>query len=203
MQVQFLTRLLAAALLPAFAALPAHALTVWDEATDGDLSSVALDPTPLLVADGENKVLGSVGNAGSGVDRDYFSFVVPTGYLLSSITLLDASVSGSSSFIALQAGPQVTVTPSGAGIEALLGYAHYGNDLVGQNLLEHILLAGHTAPLAAGTYSIWVQETGGPASYALDLHLTAAPVPEPGTWAMSLAGLAGWAVLRRRRATGR
>lgn len=190
-------RLLAAALLPALAALPAHALTVWDETVSGDLSSVALDPTPLAVSVGENKVAGTVGNAGSGVDRDYFSFVVPTGSVLSALTLLDASVSGSSSFIAIQAGPQVTVSPTGAGAEALLGYAHYGNDLVGQNLLDSILLGGATAPLSAGTYSIWVQETGGPASYVLDLHITA--VPEPGTWVTMLAGLAALAGLRKRR----
>lgn len=190
-------RLLAAALLPALAALPAHALTVWDEATNGDLSSVALDPSPLAVSIGENRVAGTTGNAGSGVDRDYFRFAVPTGAVLSAVTLLDASVSGSSSFIAIQAGPQVTVSPSGAGAEALLGYAHYGNDLVGQNLLDSILLGGATAPLPAGIYSIWVQETGGPASYVLDLHVTA--VPEPGAWVTMLAGLAALAGLRKRR----
>jgi hypothetical protein len=177
----------------------AHAATVWDEAIGGDLSSDGLAPTALTVSGGSNRVLGSVGNGGSGIDRDYFSFLVPTGFVLDAIRLLDnTSVSGGASFIAIQAGPQLTVSPSGAGVENLLGFTHYGNDLIGTDLLPTMAIK-FTGVLPSGAYSVWVQETGGPASYGLDFSISA--VPEPAVWGMLLAGLGLSALIRRREAT--
>lgn len=164
-----------------------HAAIAWDETLLGDLSSDGLAPTALTVGSGTNYVLGTVGNSGSGVDRDYFSFVVPTGFVLDAVRLLgNTSVSGGSSFIAIQAGPQLTVSPTGAGVENLLGFTHYGNDLIGTDLLPAMAIT-FTGALPSGVYSVWVQETGGPATYGLDFSISA--VPEPGSLAMLLAGL--------------
>lgn len=166
---------------------------VWDEPADGDLSSDGLAPTLLTFAVGSNEIHGTTGNAGAGVDRDYFSFTLASGMSLTALTLLsDTSVSGSVAFIAIQAGPQVTVAPSGAGSEALLAFSHYDNSMIGQDLLAFFGLA---QGLPSGTYSIWVQETGGPATYGLDFEVSAVPLPAA-AW-MLFSGLAGLVALRR------
>jgi hypothetical protein len=142
-----------------------------------------------MVSAGSNIILGSTGDSGAGVDRDYFSITVPTGMELTSILLLsNTSVSGSVSFIGIQAGPQVTVSPTGAGAENLIGLGHYGNDQVGTDLLPAIALS-FTGSLHSGTYSFWVQETGGPAAYGFDAAIT--PVPLPGAAALLMSGLLG------------
>ena len=190
---------IATALLVATAA-SAQAATTWNEASDGDLANSGLAPTPLTFAVGHNTVLGTTGNPGNGVDRDYFRFTVPAGAVLSELWLLpNTSISGGSSFFGIQAGPQLTVTPTGGGIEAFYGFNHYDNSMVGNNILVAMVGAGK-APIPAGTYSVWVQETGGPASYGLDFVIT--QVPEPATVLSLGFGLLGLAcrrfVLQRR-----
>lgn len=171
----------------------AHAATRWDEASNGDLSNHGLSPTPLTVAVGSNQVLGTTGSGSQGVDRDYFSFTVPAGAALTSIVLLpNTAISGSVSFIGIQPGPQLTVTPSGGGVEQLVGLGHYANDQIGSDLLPAIEV-GPVGPLPAGTYSIWVQDTGGPASYGFDFVISSVAVsaqaPAVPGWGLLLLGL--------------
>lgn len=173
-----------------------HAATVWDEDVDGDLSSNGRSPTSLAANLGSNRVQGVTGDSGQGVDRDYFTFSVPVGAELSSIMLSDATfVSGSVSFIAIQGGSQLTVTPTGIGAAALLAVGHYGNDQIGTDLLPAIKI-GPAGSLPSGTYSVWVQETGGPASYGFDFVIT--QVPEPAHWGLMLVGLPLLLMIRRR-----
>jgi len=195
------------ALLVCSAVRPAWAGTAWDETANGDLSNNGLSPTSVNMAGGDNIVSGLTGNPGTGVDRDYFTFTVPAGTALTALRLLgNTSVNGAVSFIAIQAGPQVTVTPTGGGVEQLLGLGHYGNDQIGTDLLPSIVLGGYTGSLRAGVYSIWVQDTGGPASYGFDFVLTSTPGattdgPMP-IWALvALAGALFAGVWRRQRLT--
>jgi hypothetical protein len=172
MRLTFHRRLWAAAVASAaltFAAAgPANAASAWKEARKGDLSNDRLAPTLVQVVAGGNAVHGTTGNDGRGVDRDYFRFVVPEGYELAAIRLLrDTSVSGGASFIAIEKGEQITCTETGQGVEDLLGFAHYGNDQIGTDILPGMLI-GATAPLPAGPYAFWVQDTGGPATYGLN-----------------------------------
>lgn len=174
----------------------ARAATAWNGSTLGDLTDDGLAPSALQVADGHNAVLGSTGDDGLGIDRDDSSFTVSAGSVLRSLVPLgNTRVSGSASVIALQAGPQVTVSPNGAGADALLGFAHCGSDQIGTDLLPAIVF-GHQGALPAGTHSAWMQETGGPVSYGFDLVTSA--VPEPGAAARLLAGLC-WGVAASRR----
>jgi len=185
----------------------AHAATVWDETSNGDLSNNGLSPTLVVVSPGSNLVLGLTGDSGQGVDRDYFKIIVPAGSTLTSIELLaNTAVSVGVSFIGMQAGPQLTVTPSGGGAEQLLASGHYGNDQIGTDLLPAIEL-GPAGPLPNGTYSVWVQDTGGPASYGFDFVLSAVAAPAaapslPG-WGLivlgATLGLITWQKLARSR----
>lgn len=178
-------------------AVSAQSSTVWDESLQGDLSSTGLQPTSLAMAAGANRILGVVGDGGLGVDRDYFSFTVPVGAVLSAVMLLNNTfVSGGASFIAIQAGPQVSVTPTGGGADALLGYGHYTTDQVNTDILPSIVF-GPVSTLPSGVYSVWVQDTGGPAPYGFDFIMTA--VPEPAALGMMLAGLVLVGSTRRRR----
>src|SRR4029077_11182983 len=135
---------------------------VWDESVNGDLSNDQFAPTSLVFGTGLNRVVGPTGNPGdgTGVDRDHFSFTVPTGVVWNSLTLLgNTAVSGGVSFIGIQPGSQVTVDPtSGDGQQAMIGFGHYGNNQIGSDLLP-ALIFNYSGSLPSGTYSIWVQDT--------------------------------------------
>lgn len=189
-------RPLASLALVACLSTSGQAATVWDESTQGDLSNNRLQPTALAMTAGDNLVFGSVGSESGPIDRDFFSFSVPANGLLQAVVLLgNTSVSGSSSFLALQAGPQVTTTPGGQNISALLGFIHYDPSMIGQNLLP--LMGVANLPLPAGTYSVWVQELSQVVPYGLNFVLSA--VPEPGAGGLLLAGLAGLMGIRALR----
>ena len=169
----------------------------WDEAINGDLSNSGLAPTLLSLTGGSNEILGSTGDGGLGVDRDYFNFTLAAGQSLTSIRLLSNTfVSGSFSFIGIQAGPQLTVDPSGAGGQALLGWAHYSQNDIGSDLLSIISPGG---PLGPGSYSVWVQDTGGPATYGFDFSVAPAPVPLPPAVLLMASALLGTGGFLRRR----
>jgi hypothetical protein len=191
------------AVLAVFGSSGSLAATAWNESVQGDLSNDRLNPTAIAFTSGSNQMVGAAGNAGSGVDRDYFKITVAPGQELSSITpLVGTTVSGSVSFIAVQAGPQVTADPSGAGSQALLGWTHYGPGNINEDILPAIWLGG---PLPAGTYAFWIQDTAGPVTYAFDFKITpiqlsnAADAPLP-LWAVVVlgAGLLGLASRRMR-----
>ena len=195
--MRFVTAFAAAAL--SCLASPVFATVVWNEAQSGDLSNDRLSPTVLALTTGQNDVIGTVGNAGSGVDRDYFSFNIGSGQALTGITLLaNTDVSGSASFLAIEAGPQILTTETGGNIQALLTYGHYDSGLVGTNLVDFWL---GLASLPSGAYSIWVQETGSVTSYGLrfDVAYVTAPVPLPAGLPLLLPGLSGLWTLRRAR----
>lgn len=171
----------------------ALAATVWNEEEQGDFTDDRLAPTAVAMALGSNVVIGTTGSG----DRDYFTFVVPQGAILRAVVVQpNTSVSGSVSFFAIARGNQVLTTPTGEGLEALLGFGHYGTDSIGADLLDAIVPAGQR-PLTSGAYSIWVQETGGPVSYGFDFQITA--VPEPGSALLWAAGLGAFALRPRRR----
>lgn len=181
----------------------AHAATAWDEAVSGDLADVGTSPTTLNFGLGSNIVTGATGRTDGVVDRDYFSFTLAEGWQLDTLTVVGATALGPSalSFIAVQAGPQVTVNPTGGSATGLLGYAHYGENDVGTDILQIMGFGpgatGFFGALPAGSYAFWIQDTAtGVATYELDFGVSA--VPEPAAAWLLLAGLAGLAVRARR-----
>jgi hypothetical protein len=184
--------------------------TIWNEADNGDLSNSGLAPTavgPLTV--GSNEIFGSTGSSASGVvDLDYFVITVPTGFVVNSLNVLPGTQAGGSvSFIGVEAGPQVTVSPDATSAAGLLGWTHYGPANINMDILPAMSIAsegssGFTPPLGAGQYSFWIQELSvGAFQYGFDLELAAASsVPEPGTLSLMVVGLAvGFPLLARRR----
>lgn len=183
-------------MLGAQAALAATAATAWDEAVSGDLANSGSTPTTVSFALGSNLVSGTTGRVAGVVDRDYFTFTLATGWQLDTLTVLPGTaalgISGLS-FIAVQAGPRVTVNPTGGSAAGLLGWAHYGENDVGTDILQIMGFGGGATgffgAVPAGSYAIWIQDTGtGVANYRLDFGVSA--VPEPAAALMLLAGVA-------------
>lgn len=184
-------------------ALPGRAATLYTESVQGDLSNAGATPTSLGFEPGTNQVSGTTGrDMLTGVDRDYFTFVVPIGYQWSALQLLPGATSGGAfSFVGLQSGNQVTVLPTAPDATGLLGWTHYSPAEIGSNLLPVMGTSdygatGFTPPLPAGTYSLWVQDTGiGTFVWSFDVQIT--PVPEPSLVALLLSAAAAGALGRR------
>ena len=178
-------------------AASASAAPIWTESTDGDLSNDRLAPTSLgVLGNGSNTVTGTtVAN-----ERDYFTIVIPSGSVLSQIVLTQYDHPTELAFLAVQSGTTITVDPLAPSAATLLGWVHPSASLLGTDILDDMGAGfgaiGFLPPLGPGTYSFWLQQTGGTViGYGLDFVV----VPEP-TAAMSLAlGLTGIGVARRRR----
>src|ERR1700722_5722351 len=89
--------------------------TLWNSADNGPLSTSGLAPTVLgPMTLGSNDVFAMTGiNRTTGVFQlHYFLVPVPVGFALGSITELPGTqVGGALSFIGMEAGPQVAVSP--------------------------------------------------------------------------------------------
>ena len=202
----FMTRLLCTALLTASMACGAHAATAWDEAVSGDMANLGATPTAVFFGLGSNLIRGTTGRNGAGVvDRDYFTFTVAAGWQLQTLTVLPGSTflgGAGASFIGMQVGPVMTVDPTSGSATGLLGWWLYNENDIGNDILQQMGssfgAAGYTVPLPAGTYTVWVQETGtGVAAYGFDFAVS--QVPEPASALMLLAGVAGLGLSLRRR----
>jgi hypothetical protein len=180
----------------------------WDESVSGDLSNLGSSPTVVSLLPGSNLIRGVTGRSGGVVDRDYFSFTLPTGWQLDTLTVLPGTTfvnPSDAAFIAVQAGPQVTVDPTGGSPQGLLGWVHYSENDLQTDILGLMGIGfgatGFASPLPAGVYSFWIQNTAtGSSAYNLDFAVSLVPeLPAVALWAAGLAGLAGMRAARTRR----
>lgn len=190
-----------AALLPAVCANKALALD-YNETVYGDLSDNPEAPTSLGTLP-----IGTHTLSASFVEDDYdlATFTLAPGTRLTSI-YLDSYAGSTFSFSGIQAGP-VWTADLGYNVdpEPLLGWVLFGESTIGFNLLGNYASGagaiGFTPPLAAGTYTLELQETG---SFPATAQFTVTVVPEPSTLAIaSTACLAGLFVWRRKLRTAR
>lgn len=136
----------------------------YSEKKSGDLPNVGTAPAVVKLKLGNNVISGNDGTKNGVVDRDYFTVKIPAGQQLSAIIVEPETLVGiNASFIGIQKGKQVTVSPTGGSPEGLLGYALYGTSDEGTDILPKIGQGsgakGFVPPLGPGNYSFWLQET--------------------------------------------
>jgi hypothetical protein len=191
---------------------PAAALA-YDEATDGDLSTDASVPTPLVFGLGVNVVSGRVTRGAVPDDpRDFLTFTIPAGRQLTGLRLVSWG-GDNTGFHAINAGA-TSFEASTTNENNLLGGDHIfpiagPTELLAELLDGDTAGVGTTAPLGPGTYSYVIQQTGPQLSdYRLEFVVSAAPaaaVPasdHKSLIALTLTFLAVMLVGRRRSRPG-
>jgi hypothetical protein len=184
-----------------------------------------LDFNRSPAGDGRNLLIGTTGAASVvNVDRDYVHIVVPKYFALVALRVESpTSVIVNSSFIGIAAGKTITTSPTANTAVGLLGWKQYAANLgkgpvdilgdmrkTGLNANPAVSwgaawrpaapcpIAGNAGCLAAGDYTLWIQENSvGHANYRFDLIL--APVPDLPAAPMWASGLAATVLLLRRR----
>ena len=182
-------RVLPVALAAALLVSPLAHASSWDETTNGDLSGNRLTPSSLSLTPGDNTVTGTVIQG----DLDYLTIVVPAGFTLTQINLLSFVSVDDLAFIGMQAGSTFTQPPTGTDVTQLLGWAHYGLPAPAPyfaTIGSGSGAIGFDAPLPAGPYTLWLQQTSAQqVAYSWDF-VVGGGVPEPGSATLVGLGLA-------------
>ena len=171
----------------------------YDESVDGDLSNDRLSTTMITLDAASNPVSGSVTaqTLQSPLDRDYFSVTVPAGRSLTQIQFERYESSNPRAFIGMLAGSVFSIDPDNPTTDGLLGYLHIGEQAIPSDILDDLRGSfGPTrfqSPLAAGTYSFWVNQTE---AALTEYTFNFVTIPEPHSM-VAAAGLG--LILRRRR----
>jgi hypothetical protein len=168
----------------------------WNETINGDLSGDTNAPTPVTFNLGANRITGTMGTPPGGqgqTDADIFMFTIAPGQQLSSI-FVESLTGTESSFYAIAAGPIITSDPN----------EHLSNILISttgeimDDLANPVFGGpGITAPLGAGQYTVWWQETAEVRDYTF--RYTVTEVPEPTSVAALLIGATLACSCNRRR----
>ncbi|MEO0570720.1 MAG: hypothetical protein AAF039_03375 [Bacteroidota bacterium] len=139
---------------------------IHDEQEDGDLSNDNTAPSAFTLSLGSNRL--RAGQRGDPRDIDYITITIGDGNQLSEIILDDfLAEEDNLAFIGIVEGNTFPVdVAAGTNPEpsALLGGLIYGAADVGMNILSDIGafdgVQGFTPPLPAGSYTIWLNQTG-------------------------------------------
>jgi hypothetical protein len=169
----------AAALIPCAIT---HAGVV-DEASVGDFSDDRLQPTVVTLEPGINIIRGRSGLSPvpDVPDLDYVTVHVPAMHSLNRFIVSSAFVGGAFSFVAIEAGPIVSIPADWSDIDTpLLGWAHFGSSSVGQDLLPVMANSpgskGFTPPLPAGAFTLWIMELNTSKQYSYEFEICVEPV---------------------------
>lgn len=145
---------------------------VYDEASQGDLSSNAAAPT-VIALDGETlTVSGSVQAGSAGDVRDYFTFTVPSGQNLVAMNLVSyvdgtTGKTGNKGYVMIDEG-STSVVPSFNTTQDFIGGWHLLRSIFPDesvNMLTRMSSGtsggtGFTLPLGPGDYTVNIQQTG-------------------------------------------
>ncbi len=155
--------------------------------TTDPLSTDNLNPTPLgSTQPGSNLVSGHVADALGVGDTDVFTFTVEPGFQWSGL-YVDAydypngAGMDNAAFLAIDTGtsfPYNAEDFQSFSFDAnnFIGGTTFGTaDVGGSNILPragNVTGSGFSGPLAAGTYTVYIQQTGPASSYTLDIEVT-------------------------------
>lgn len=177
----------------------------YDEAISGDLSDAYLTPTPLSVGLGNNILTGSL--SGGTNDLDLVELIVPQGLEVTAIRLLAFEGGLNGSFLLMQPGSTLSAPPSNNFNSSAnpIGFSILSPGGIGTDILPTITLPGISslAPffgaetLGAGSYAIWLNETGPASSYSLQFEV-ANTIPEPSSSLLTALAVLSLCSLRRR-----
>jgi hypothetical protein len=146
-----------------------------NEAADGDLSDDPVNPTPLAIDAGANVITGQATD--SPLDLDIITLNVPDGLEVTVIELtqfeLISSPSDGGMLVALEEGSQITDLNSSAALRGFVIAGVAPGTQPGDDLLDD--LGG--APLDAGAWTIWMQNTGSVTEYQLTVTAEAVAPP--------------------------
>jgi hypothetical protein len=157
----------------------------------GDFSDLGAAPTAIGALQlGDNVIVATQqgDNEPGGRDRDYFTFTVADGQVLSQLVLqgFETDEQGlPQGFIGIQAGPVVTVNPTTfENANQLLGGLVYNSGSLNNDILDDlaegetqgVTFLGFEAPLPAGTYTVWLNQGGAASTATLNFIVTEAPV---------------------------
>ena len=157
----------------------------YNEASMPDLSNNPSAPTAFALSPGANTLTGTAGLS----DFDLITFTIPTGGSLTSLILSSyVNPFNSVSFVGIGngatwlAGLDFNVDPT-----YVAGWAHIftqGPTGIGNDLLIPMSTAvpatGFQRPLAAGAYSMLIQDTDNTVSYSMTFNVV--PEPAAGAW---------------------
>ena len=152
------------------------------ESALGDFSGTTTAPTSIALGNSSKTLLGSV--TGGSDSADYLTFTVPAGYRLDAVWLRTYQSTDNAGFMAIDEGSTWT---AGDTTSAMLGNSHFGPTAVGADLLTTMGVSGSS--LAAGTYTLRIQQLGAATAYGLEFELSALPTGS------TFAGWSGGATL--------
>lgn len=138
--------------------------TPFKEEIFGDLSDSIKIPTIIQLSGISDSITSC--QQGEPRDVDYFTFNIPHGYVLSELQLINFTTinSNNNGFIGIQRGTSFSIAASEANASDLLGGLTYGTANIGTNILPQMGQLEEsqrfTAPLKAGNYIIWLNQTG-------------------------------------------
>lgn len=168
-------------------ALPSSAAVVHNEASDGDLSTDALNPTPLTFLPGGNTIIGTVTNTAGADPRDFITFTIAAPLRLIILNLVSFAPNNLC-FAAFNTGTSSFVPSAATDAQFLSGIhisaSDFGTDLmpdfVNRNVTSNALA---TPELGPGDYCFVIQQTSAVmTSYALEFILDGGLPARPSTW---------------------
>jgi hypothetical protein len=172
-------------LLMAAMAVPAGAAVIWDEGVNGDLSSSEAAPTAIVLPIGSNTIIGTIN--GSPLDRDYITFTIGVGQVLSHLNLI-AFGPDNLAFTAFNAG-STSFIPSGATNGLFLSGIHISAADAAHDLMpffdtRNVTTNSLSSPsLGPGTYCWMIQQTSPLVqSYTVEFVIDGTIATEASTW---------------------
>lgn len=146
----------------------------YNENLSGDLANTNSTPTVLAFVGGQNTITAIQSSS----DVDYFTFTVPAGYELSQIVVDDYISNDDAGFIGIVNGSIFPTDAANTNASDLLGGMVYGINNRGNNILSDIGALtgaqGFTGALPAGSYSVWLNQTGAESETTLNFIITKA-----------------------------